>query len=123
MTALRQALKEDFSYRRLIVVLGIMADKDLRGMLLKLAPMADHIILTQPRYERAAEPESLLELAGGFTDRVELIRSVEIALKRAKEHAGPEDLVLVTGSLYFIGEVKELQERKAVKGPVERGGG
>jgi len=112
MTALCQALQEEYSYRRLVVVLGIMADKDLRGMLHKLAPLADHIILTRPRYERAAEPESLLDLAGDFADRMEVIRPVEAALGRAVDLAGPEDLVLVTGSLYFVGEVKEIQERQ-----------
>jgi dihydrofolate synthase/folylpolyglutamate synthase len=112
MTALRKALQEEYRFRRLFVVLGIMADKDLRGMLLKLASLAEHIILTRPQYERAAEPESLLEAAGEFTGRMEMIRSVEAAMERAKNLAGPEDLVLVTGSLYFIGEVKEMQERQ-----------
>ena len=119
MTALRQALKEEYAYRRLIVVLGIMADKDLRRMVLKLAPLAEHIIFTRPRYERAAEPESLLEMAGDFAERTELIKPVEAALERAKDLAGPEDLVLVTGSLYFIGEVKEVHERQSTAGPVE----
>jgi dihydrofolate synthase/folylpolyglutamate synthase len=114
MTALRQTLQEEYGYRRLIVVLGIMADKDLRGMLHKLTPLADHIILTRPRYERAAEPESILELAGGFSGFIELIRPVGAAMKRAEEVAGQEDLVLVTGSLYFIGEVKEIKERQRV---------
>jgi dihydrofolate synthase/folylpolyglutamate synthase len=119
MTALRQALKEEYAYRRLIVVLGIMADKDLRRMVLKLAPLAEHIIFTRPRHERAAEPESLLEMAGDFAERTELIKPVEAALERAKALAGPEDLVLVTGSLYFIGEVKEVHERQSTAGPVE----
>ncbi len=112
MVALRQALQEEYTFRRLIVVLGIMADKDLRGMLLNLAPLADHIILTRPRYERAAEPESLREVAGDFAERTELIRSVQDALDRAMALATSEDLVLVTGSLYFIGEVKEIHEQR-----------
>jgi dihydrofolate synthase/folylpolyglutamate synthase len=112
MTALSRALVEEYGYRRLIVVLGVMADKDLRGMLLKLAPLADHLILTRPRYERAAEPESILEMAGDFSGRIELIRPVEAAIERAVALATSEDLVLVTGSLYFIGEVKEIEERR-----------
>jgi dihydrofolate synthase/folylpolyglutamate synthase len=110
IVSLRKALQEEYTYKRLIIVLGIMADKDLRGMLHKLAPLADHIILTRPRYERAAEPESLREVAGEFAKRTELIRSVRQALKRAMTLATSEDLVVVTGSLYFIGEVKEIKE-------------
>ncbi len=117
--ALRQALQEEYTYRRLIVVLGIMADKDLRGMFLRLAPLADRIILTRPKYERAAEPESLREVAGEFAERTELIRPVGEALERAIGLATSEDLVLVTGSLYFIGEVKEIQEEKNRANPVE----
>jgi len=112
IVSLRKALQEEYTYKKLIIVLGIMADKDLRGMLHKLAPLADHIILTRPRYERAAEPESLREVAGEFASRTELIRSVRQALERAITLATSEDLVVVTGSLYFIGEVKEIKEEQ-----------
>ena len=112
IVSLRKALQEEYTYKRLIIVLGIMADKDLWGMLHRLAPLADHIILTRPRYERAAEPESLREMAGEFANRTELVRSVRQALKRAMTMATSEDLVVVTGSLYFIGEVKEIKEEQ-----------
>jgi len=112
IVSLRKALQEEYTFKRLIIVLGIMADKDLRGMLHKLAPLADHIILTRPRYERAAEPESLREMAGEFSSRIELIRSVRQALTKAMTLATSEDLVVVTGSLYFIGEVKEIKEEQ-----------
>lgn len=112
IVSLRKALQEEYTYERLIIVLGIMADKDLRGMVHKLAPLADHLILTRPRYERAAEPESLREVAGEFAKRTELISSVRQALKRAMTLATSEDLVVVTGSLYFIGEVKEIKEEQ-----------
>ena len=108
---LRRALQEEFTYDRLILVLGIMADKDLRGMVATLAPLADHIILTRPRYERAAAPEVLLEAGSRFRQRMEVIERAEGALARARELARPSDLVVVTGSLYFIGEVKEISER------------
>ena len=117
IVALRKALRQEYTYRKLILVLGIMEDKDLRGMLHKLAPLADHIILTRPKYERAAEPESLMEVAGEFVNRTELIRSVPDALKKAMTLVTSEDLVVVTGSLYFIGEVKEMQEKKSMADP------
>ncbi|MFP3869819.1 MAG: bifunctional folylpolyglutamate synthase/dihydrofolate synthase [Syntrophobacteria bacterium] len=108
IVALCQALQEAYTYRRLIVVLGVMADKDLRRMLFKLAPLAERLILTRPRYERRAEPGLLLKLAGGFAERTVVIRSAQAALEKAVHLARQEDLVLVTGSLYFIGEVKEI---------------
>ncbi len=117
MVALRQALQEEYTYKRLIIVLGIMADKDIRGMLLQVAPLADHIILARPKYERAAEPESLKKVAGEFADRTELIGSVRDAMEKAMTLATSEDLVLVTGSLYFIGEVKEIKEEQTMADP------
>jgi dihydrofolate synthase/folylpolyglutamate synthase len=113
IVSLCKALQEEYTFKRLVIVLGIMADKDLRGMLHKLAILADYIILTRPRYERAAEPESLREMAGEFASRTELVRSVRQALKRAMGLVTSEDLIVVTGSLYFIGEVKEIQEEQA----------
>jgi len=113
---LKRALQEEFTYDRLILVLGIMADKDLRGMIATLAPLAEHIILTRPRYERAAAPEVLLEAGKSFRDRMEVIERVEGALARVRELARPGDLVVVTGSLYFIGEVKEISERHGEAG-------
>jgi dihydrofolate synthase/folylpolyglutamate synthase len=113
---LKRALQEEFTYDRLILVLGIMADKDIRGMVAALAPLAEHVILTRPRYERAAAPEVLLEAGGRFRPRMEVIERADGALARARELARPDDLVVVTGSLYFIGEVKEISERHSEAG-------
>lgn len=112
VAALKRSLLEELSFRRLIVVLGVMADKDLRSILATFTSLAQHIILTRPRYERAAEPEALRELAAGRAEQIEVITPVAAALERARRLAGPGDLVLVTGSLYFIGEVKEVYERR-----------
>jgi dihydrofolate synthase/folylpolyglutamate synthase len=103
-------LLDEFTYNRLILVLGIMADKDIRAIVATLAPLAEHVILTRPRYERGAAPEVLLEAAGSLRERMEVIETGEQALARARELAGPSDLVVVTGSLYFIGEVKEFSQ-------------
>jgi len=114
--ALRRALLEEFTYDHLILVLGIMADKDIRAIVATLAPLAEHIILTRPRYERGAAPEVLLEAAGRLRQRMEVIGTGEAALARARDLAGPGDLVLVTGSLYFIGEVKEISQGQGEAG-------
>jgi dihydrofolate synthase / folylpolyglutamate synthase len=106
--SLRDALKSSFSYRRLHLVLGIMKDKDLRGILRRLLPLADTVVFTKPRYQRAADPEDLSNLARPFIQKFYIIPDVAAAIQRAKELAGPEDLICIAGSLYFAGEVKEL---------------
>jgi len=105
---LRDALKQLFPKRRLHLVLGIMADKDLRGILRRLLPPAETVIFTQPKYARAANPETLRRLARPYIQRLYVIPDPESAIQQAKSLAAPEDVICITGSLYFAGEVKEL---------------
>ncbi|MEW5722720.1 MAG: folylpolyglutamate synthase/dihydrofolate synthase family protein [Thermodesulfobacteriota bacterium] len=97
-------LLRDMKYHRLHLVLGIMADKDVTGIMAPLLPLAQVLYLTRPVYFRAAEPEALAALAQGFPGPVSVHRTVPQALEAASAAAGPGDLVLVTGSLFTVGE-------------------
>jgi dihydrofolate synthase / folylpolyglutamate synthase len=105
---LRNALKQAFPKRRLHLVLGIMADKNIRGILSRLLPKAETAIFTQPKYVRAADPETLRRLARPYLQRHYVIPDPAQAIQQAKSLAAPEDVICITGSLYFAGEVKEL---------------
>ena len=107
ISSLCDSLLADFSYRRLIVVFGVLRDKDYAGMLKKLMPLADRIILTRPKEERAACTEDLLSVTSLYHDHVEAIDDSAKALARARLLAGVDDLVCVAGSLYLVGEIKE----------------
>jgi dihydrofolate synthase / folylpolyglutamate synthase len=96
---LRDALKQLFPKRRLHLVLGIMADKDLRGILRRLLPRAKTVIFTQPKYARAANPEALRRLARPYLQRLYVIPDPESAIQQAKSLAAPEDVICITGSL------------------------
>jgi dihydrofolate synthase / folylpolyglutamate synthase len=106
-TTLVQALKCDLTYRRLILVLGIMADKDIGGILRRLLPLAEVVIFSRPRYERAAPPERLASLAPNVSQETHVIADLGAAIQKAQELAGPGDLIVVTGSLFTIGEARE----------------
>lgn len=93
-------------YDRLVLVLGVLADKDFIAMYDMLAPFADEVIFTKAEYERAVPPGELMRLAGGHGPKAVMTESVAQALELAKADAGPGDMVLVTGSLYVIGEAK-----------------
>ncbi|HSR12628.1 MAG TPA: cyanophycin synthetase, partial [Thermodesulfobacteriota bacterium] len=103
---LKSALRSDFPRRRLILVLGIMADKDIAGMMARLVPMADLVILTRPRMARAAEISVLRAHAAPFGRRVVEIQDVPAAVDAALDEGGTEDLVVVTGSLFTVGEAR-----------------
>jgi dihydrofolate synthase/folylpolyglutamate synthase len=105
---LRDALKQLFPERRLHLVLGIMADKNLRGIIRKLVPRAETVIFTKPKYARAANPEALRGLARPYIQRLYVIPDPASAIQQARSFAGPEDVICIAGSLYFAGEVKEL---------------
>jgi dihydrofolate synthase/folylpolyglutamate synthase len=104
---LAQAL-QTIPRERLILVLGLMSDKDHRAVLKTLGPLADLLILTRPAYERSAQPRDLASQAREIGLRPVVEPELGPALDRAKASAGEDDLVLITGSLFLAGEVMEL---------------
>jgi dihydrofolate synthase / folylpolyglutamate synthase len=100
---LRSALKSNFKYRRLILVLGISDDKDISGICDTLNPLADEVILTRAATPRAIDPEKLRSY---FKRKLYLTQSVKEAKLLARKIAQGEDLILVTGSLFVVGEFR-----------------
>jgi len=102
---LKKAIKENFKYRKLVLVLGISSDKDIPGICKTLSPLADEIILTQAATLRATNPQ---KLARYFKRKLHLTFSVKEAWLLAKSLAGKKDLILVTGSLFVVGEFRDV---------------
>jgi len=100
--ALREAVRDFFTYKKLILVLGISKDKDIKGICGELEPVSDEIILTKADLPRAEEPGVL---KGFIEKKTTLTSSVQEAINIAKDMARPSDLILVTGSLFVVGEV------------------
>jgi len=118
--ALSKAFKKLFlrKYGRIIIVLGIMSDKDVRGIMEPLLPFASEIILTSPEYSRAASPEKLASTAaslGFFNVRIALTvkDAIEMATDLAHDATDPS-LIVITGSFYTIGEAKEAMGIKSI---------
>jgi dihydrofolate synthase/folylpolyglutamate synthase len=104
MRALADSMRDAFSWKHLILVLGVMGDKDIPKIMREIVPLADRVIFTNPEYYRAARPETLMQEAARFKKRGEIVTPLSEALKKARETAGPEDVILVTGSLFTVGE-------------------
>jgi len=111
---LKKNLQTSFPRRRLILILGIMADKDIPKMMDDLVPLADLVILTRPRMDRAASLEVLSAKASPFQKRLVKAARVDQALSVALEEAGDEDLILVTGSLFTVGEARSYLASKGM---------
>jgi len=103
-SALKKTIKTDFRYKKLILVLGISSDKDIKGVCSQLYDLADKAILTKADNPRAARPN---ELAGYFKGKETYItQSVKEAKAMALRLADKKDLILITGSLFVVGEAR-----------------
>ncbi len=104
---LAQALRNDIDYDKLILVLGILEDKDWKSILKLLVPLADTIILTRSGNDRAASVELLRGEVARLGKRPILVEEVGEAVRAARTLAEVGDLVCITGSLYTVGEARE----------------
>jgi dihydrofolate synthase/folylpolyglutamate synthase len=116
--ALAAACQELFAGRRIHLVMGVLADKELAPMLETLARVATRLIATAPASPRALPAARLAERVprGVLT---EVFESAAAAVRHAIDTAGPDDVVLVCGSLYLVGEVRALLRGASAGGPRE----
>lgn len=105
--ALATALRDYLEWKRCYFVVGMMRDKDVRGLGRELSKLAELFVCTNFNSPRAMDPYDLLEQIGFFGPAAVADESVNAALDTALSHAGPEDLVCVTGSLYVVAEARE----------------
>lgn len=116
--ALAEALKRYFIpfYGKIILILGIMADKDIAGIMKPILPLASEVIFTAPDYERAASASALAECAHsmGFSSRVagSVKDAVDAAVQSINLEQQGRNLILITGSFYTIGEAKTALGRR-----------
>jgi dihydrofolate synthase/folylpolyglutamate synthase len=98
-------LVERLPRRDYVVVASILADKDAEAMLAALAAAGHALVATSSHSARALPAEELARRAGGFFDPVEAVGDPGEALARARELAGDDGAVLVTGSLYLLADL------------------
>jgi len=104
--ALGVSVAELLPHQKVRLVVGILNDKDLKWMSASLGPLASHVYACRPKTHRAYDPE---EVASAFRPYapVTVVPAVREAIDVALASAGPEDVVLITGSIYTAGEALE----------------
>lgn len=102
--ALARYLERFYGNRRIWLVYGAMRDKAIEEVAGVLFPLASELILTAPDTSRALRPEALAEFAG----RGHIEPTVEAAIDYARQHASDEDVIVITGSLFVVGEARRL---------------
>ena len=108
-TALREFIDE-FVTQPITLIFGAMKDKEVREIAGILFPKAENIILTQPDNSRAMAAGEIAASSKGLIDqdRCFLTESVADAIAKADEIAGDDSIILITGSLYLVGEAKRI---------------
>jgi dihydrofolate synthase / folylpolyglutamate synthase len=102
--ALRSALSENFSGRDLTLVFAAMRDKAVQEMAEILFPIAEHVIVTKVANPRAATTSELLQAGSRTGASLHPEESVAAALARARDLSQPRGLIVVTGSIFLVGE-------------------
>ena len=111
--SLQESIEIYFTNRKLIFMIGVLADKDYPSMLRILAPMADTIITLTPDSPRALPSDKLADEARAYCSKVFDEKDIEHAINKAYIEAGTEDVIFAFGSLSFLGSlVSDLRVRK-----------
>ncbi|UCD02983.1 MAG: bifunctional folylpolyglutamate synthase/dihydrofolate synthase [Candidatus Aenigmatarchaeota archaeon] len=118
----REAAQSLFSGRKIALVISICSDKDITGMLKEIVHAVDSVVVTRHDYsERVEEPEKIAAEASKHSKHVHVEPDVRKALERAKRLAGNVGVVLVTGSLYLVGDIKKLVIASSRRASARRG--
>ncbi|MDP9022395.1 MAG: bifunctional folylpolyglutamate synthase/dihydrofolate synthase [Actinomycetota bacterium] len=107
-----EAVVEAFAFRDVILVVGCLSDKDAHGILRPFRGLASHVVVTPPPSDRATPMADLVAAAEAVwadtSVAVETGGTLVRALEKATGVAGPDDAVLVTGSLYLVGAARDV---------------
>jgi dihydrofolate synthase / folylpolyglutamate synthase len=109
---LARYLSENLSDRNITLLIGILDDKPYKAILKDLLPLCRKVILTRPKIDRALAPEKLYPIAQKMISDIHVIPDVDKAIIYAIENASPKDVICIAGSLYVVGEAKELFEKR-----------
>lgn len=106
--ALRSTLSAAYPEAHLTLIFGAMRDKDLASMTEILFPLAERVLLTQADNPRSAAAVEIRSAAQRTAVDMEDMPHIEAALARAREVARPGEVIVVTGSIYVVGEALRL---------------
>lgn len=104
---LRQALDEYFSGKSITFILGILKDKDQRGVVQALVRRGDAVMVVAPDSERASDPADLLSLVKSTGVADARAATLQEAITQSIKAAGPAGVVCIAGSLYLVGPARE----------------
>ncbi|HUJ31591.1 MAG TPA: folylpolyglutamate synthase/dihydrofolate synthase family protein [Candidatus Acidoferrum sp.] len=113
---LRRFCEENFAGRRIFLVYGAMRDKAVDEIAGLLFPIAERVFLTQPRQSRAISAPLLAEMTFDLARNAIVVADPADALEHALAEAAPGDVVIATGSLFLVGDLRRYwHSRRSVR--------
>jgi dihydrofolate synthase/folylpolyglutamate synthase len=105
-STLSAAYQDAGNDREITLVFGVMRDKAVQEITEILFPIAGHVIVTHANNPRSASPDEIRKAAARVTAGTDIAEAEDVAsaLERARKVAGRKGLVVVTGSIYVVGE-------------------
>lgn len=111
--ALRKNVEKYFKYNKLYLLLGILADKQVKEMVKEITPIAEKVYALTPHSDRAELCEDLRNEILEYNSNTVALESYEEAFSLAMQEANEDDLVLISGSLYMIGDMRKIINLKS----------
>jgi dihydrofolate synthase/folylpolyglutamate synthase len=107
--AVKETLMRDFKYDRVVAVVSMSSDKKITGMLEQLAQAVDYFVITAHGVMgRAAHPSLIAKELRQLSKGHEIVEDVKEAVMKAINLAGEDGMVIVVGSVFLVGEAREL---------------
>ena len=113
--ALRSALSTFYPDRRFTMVFGVMRDKAVQEITEILFPLMEQVIATRADNPRSASADEIAELAGHTGTEVVRAQSVQDALDQARALTDKKGVVVITGSIYIVGEALSILTANAAR--------
>lgn len=105
---LTESIDMYFDYNKIILILGILADKQVEEMIKTIVPKVSRVITVTPHNVRAELSKELKAEVEKYTTKCEAIEDYAQAYKKALSYCEDEDLLLVSGSLYMVGDMRRI---------------
>lgn len=109
---LKESVSTYFKYKDIILILGILADKEVEGMVRSIVPLSKKVITVTPHSDRAEIANALRLVVEKYKADTEAFDDYDNAFDRALDIADADDMILVCGSLYMIGDMRKVIRNK-----------
>ncbi|SHK43758.1 dihydrofolate synthase / folylpolyglutamate synthase [Hathewaya proteolytica DSM 3090] len=108
MVRLKESVIKYFKFRSLYLILGIVKDKEVEKMVSIITPMAKKVIAVSPHSDRATMAEELCDVIKPYKGNSIAVSDYKEAYKIAISEADEDDMILICGSLYMIGDMRSI---------------